>query len=215
MKKIILVILLLLSTNVFASEYMFNVLEPFGSLNGFLAGFIVIMQYIIIYVTGISIIYSALEMVSNPDIPKLLINFIGSAFKIILVLEFPKIIVSVVNGFSAGGKTVTNNFGSATSQISALAGSRGFKALIDFLSAINIAVIIVFLALAILVFMWSAMNYVTNQDISGLIKHFIIGFLFIMLALALNDMSMLSLKTRIDGTEIPLKSIDIIKVSTI
>ena len=79
MKKIILVILLLLSTNVFASEYMFNVLEPFGSLNGFLAGFIVIMQYIIIYVTGISIIYSALEMVSNPDIPKLLINFIGSA----------------------------------------------------------------------------------------------------------------------------------------
>ena len=210
MKKIILVILLLLSTNVFASEYMFNVLEPFGSLNGFLAGFIVIMQYIIIYVTGISIIYSALEMV-----PKLLINFIGSAFKIILVLEFPKIIVSVVNGFSAGGKTVTNNFGSATSQIGALAGSRGFKALIDFLSAINIAVIVVFLALAILVFMWSAMNYVTNQDISGLIKHFIIGFLFIMLALALNDMSMLSLKTRIDGTEIPLKSIDIIKVSTI
>ena len=210
MKKIFMVFLLMIfSTNVFAQEYMFNVLEPFGPVNGFFAAFIVIMQLIIVYLTGIGLIYSAVEMLANPDIPKLLTNFIGSALKIALVLEIPSIIVKVINGFSSGGNVIISGFKTPTSELSALAGSRGFKALFDFIISVNVTLIVVFLLLGVIILVWSSLNYISNQDLSGLIKHLMMSVLFIFIALSLNEYSIMTVKTtKITGTEINIESIN-------
>ena len=120
-----------------ASEFMFESLKSFGKLNGYLAGFIVILQCIIVYSLAINILLKALEMLSNPDMSNLVVAFLGNVMAIVLIVTLPKMIINAVKGLSFGGKSIGSGYTSATSYISELANTNGFSFIFSFIKTIN------------------------------------------------------------------------------
>lgn len=191
-----------------ASEFMFESLKSFGKLNGYLAGFIVILQCIIVYSLAINILLKALEMLSNPDMSNLVVAFLGNVMAIVLIVTLPKMIINAVKGLSFGGKSIGSGYTSATSYVNELANTNGFSFIFSFIKTINIVVIVIFGLMAVISFLLATMNYLANTDLSSYIRHIVVTVLFVTVALSFNRFSLTKSNIALDGKEIGIVSIN-------
>ena len=209
MKKIwLLIFATIFSTNVFASEFMFESLKNFGSLNGYLAAFIVILQVIIVYMIAVNILLKAIEGLANPQIPSLISDFFTATVTITFVAQVPRIIIETIKGMTFNGKTVTSGYTSATAQIQQLGNSNGFGLIFQFIKTVNIVAIILFAIVATITIILSAMNYLGTGDISSFVRSFLIACMFIVCALNFNKFSVKSADLAFDGTEISISQLE-------
>jgi len=209
MKKIwLLIFATIFSTNVFASEFMFESLKNFGSLNGYLAAFIVILQVIIVYMIAVNILLKAIEGLANPQIPSLISDFFTATVTITFVAQVPRIIIETIKGMTFNGKTVTSGYTSATAQIQQLGNSNGFGLIFQFIKTVNIVAIILFAIVATITIILSAMNYLGTGDISSFVRSFLIACMFIVCALNFNKFSVKSANLAFDGTEISISQLE-------
>lgn len=209
MKKIwLLIFATIFSTNVFASEFMFESLKNFGSLNGYLAAFIVILQVIIVYMIAVNILLKAIEGLANPQIPSLISDFFTATVTITFVAQVPRIIIETIKGMTFNGKTVTSGYTSATAQIQQLGNSNGFGLIFQFIKTVNIVAIILFAIVATITIILSAMNYLGTGDISSFVRSFLIACMFIVCALNFNKFSVKSADLAFDGTEMSISQLE-------
>lgn len=208
MKKIFLLFFaMIFSTNVFASEFMFESLKNFGSLNGYLAGFIVILQAIIVYMVATNVLLKAIEGLANPQLPSLISDFFTATVAITFVTQIPRIVIEAIKGMTFNGKTITNGYTSATAQIQQLSSSNGFAIIFDFIKAVNIVAIILFALIGTISVILSAMNYLGTGDIASFVRSFLISCLFIICALNFNKFSLTNVDLVFDGTEIEISQL--------
>ncbi len=190
-----------------ASEFMFESLKAFGKLNGYLAGFILILQCLIVYTLAINIILKALEMLSNPDMTNLVTTFLGHIMVMILVIHLPRMVINAIKGITFNGVSVGSGYTSAEPFKNELMSTSGFQFISNFITTINIITIIIFGVLATVTFLLSTMNYLANNDLSSYVRHIVVSILFVSVALAFNGFSIRKARTSLDGKEVDIVSI--------
>lgn len=183
MKLLILLFYYFFGQKVMAANLplMFDSLSKFGKLNGYLVAFIYLLQVLIIALVSISLIFKAIEMLANPDVPKIISEFVNGAAVILLVIYLPTILPSIA-GISGEGK----NFN--VGEYNDFFNSKGIAFLFSFIRTYYIVGIIIFGILAVILLIMSAINYLATSELSGFIRQFLISVMFILLTYSFSKM---------------------------